>query len=274
MMRGHRVKYLKIFQKIKIADILTLFNGACGFLAMLSLRERWGDGLPEKEHFYLPAICLIILGMIFDGLDGKVARWEMKRFNNKNKIGHYLDSISDTVTFCLAPAYLLYSIYREPWFGASITGIAFNVVVIVSSLLIAVFGMLRLAKFVSSGHEKDYFEGLPTPPAALLICLLCFLFMDQWYITLPFALLIAFLMISEIEYPKLHGKRTIVFGTLILLFTISLVLMMFNKGNTLTELEIFEYNITAIVAMGAVIFYVFGTPLLAWYRGRRVNYFE
>jgi len=268
------MKYLKIFQKIKMADLITLLNGACGFLAMLSLSKGWGEGLHDQEHFYLPAICLIILGMIFDGLDGIVARWEMKHFERKNKIGHYLDSIADTVTFCLAPAYLLYTIYRNPWHGASTLELFVNVFVIISALLIAVFGMLRLAKFVSSTHNLDHFVGLPTPPAALLICLMSFLFQDQWYITLPFAVLVAFLMISEIEYPKMKGKRTIVFGTLILFFTISLVLMMLNKGNTLTELEIFGYNFTAIVALGAVIFYVLGTPVMAQIRGRKVEYFE
>lgn len=261
---------LKIFKRIKIADFITIGNGICGFLAMLSLHERWGEHLSNGRPFFLPALALIVMGMILDGLDGEVARWELKRFGVKNRIGHYLDSISDTITFCIAPAYLLYSVYRLPWSTISGWGIAINAGIVLTCVLVAAFGILRLGKFVTSGHKLDVFIGLPTPANAFIICVLCFLFTDHWYITMPVAVLMGFLMISDYRYPKLHGKVKVIFGFLILLFVVSLSFMVFNIGNRLTEMELSGYNISATLALGVVLFYALGSPILLELKERKL----
>ncbi len=261
-----------ILKKIKIADFFTLGNGICGFLAMLSLRERWGEKLGGDNPFFLPAISLIILGMILDGLDGAIARWEARKFGQKNNIGHYLDSISDMVTFCFAPAFMLYTVYRYPWLEASGSQLFTNVIIVLASLIVASFGILRLARFVSSAYKKDIFLGLPTPPNAFIICILCFLFPGYWYITVPISIILAFLMISEIHYPKIMGKARIIFGILVLLFVISIVLMILNIGTTLTKAELFGYNISAIVALGVALFYSMGIPIMKKFRNKQYDY--
>ena len=261
---------MKIFSKIKIADFITMGNGVCGFLAMLSLRERWGEQLASDNPHFLPAIALIILGMILDGLDGEVARWELKRFGVKNNLGHYLDSISDTITFCLAPAYLLYSVYCLPWKNATQSDIIINIVIVLTCVLVAAFGILRLGKFVSSGHKLDIFMGLPTPPNAFILCILCFLFQDHWYVTIPVAVIMAFLMISDYKYPKIHGRVRLIFGVLILLFVLSLTFKVFNIGTTLTDMELFGYNISAVLALGVALFYAVGSPVMMELKERKL----
>lgn len=263
---------MKIFKKIKIADTITLGNGVCGFLAMLSFKERWGENLGANEPFFLPGIALIVLGMIFDGLDGMVARWELKKYGVKNTIGPYLDSISDTITFCLAPAYLLYSVYRVSWQDVQKADIVINIIIILAAVLVALFGILRLAKFVSSGHKLDIFVGLPTPANAFIICVLCFLFEAYWWITVPAAIVLAFLMISDYKYPKVHGRARIFFGGLIFLFVISLTFRLFNVEiwYKLTDAELFGYNITAVLALGVALFYAFGSPIITELKERKL----
>jgi len=263
---------MKIFKKIKIADMITLGNGVCGFLAMLSFKERWGENLGANEPFFLPGIALIVLGMIFDGLDGMVARWELKKYGVKNTIGHYLDSISDTITFCLAPAYLLYSVYRVPWQGLQSAELVTNIVIILAAVLVALFGILRLAKFVSSGHELDIFMGLPTPANAFIVCVLCFLFEAYWWITIPAAIVLAFLMISDHKYPKVHGRARLFFGGLIFMFVISLFFRLFNVRiwHKLTNLELFGYNIAAALALAVALFYAFGSPIIMELKERKL----
>ncbi len=257
---------MKIFRKIKIADIITLGNGLCGFLAMLSFKERWGDSDP----YFLPGIALIVFGMILDGLDGEVARWELRRYGVKNKIGHYLDSISDTITFCLAPAYLLYTVYRYPWDATVGAEMFINILVVSTAVIVALFGILRLAKFVSSGHKLDVFMGLPTPANAFIICVMCFLFREHWYISIPIAIVMAFLMICDYKYPKVHGRVRIIFGGLIFMFVVSLGFMVFNIGNKLTETELFGYNITAVLALGVALFYAVGSPVIMELKERKL----
>ena len=273
---------LKIFKKIKIADFVTMGNCMCGFLAMLSFRGRWGEYIGEKELFFLPGIILIVFGMILDGVDGEVARWELKKFGVKNRIGHYLDSIADTITFCLAPAYLIYSVYAIPWDTASSGDIIINIVVIITSLIVALFGMLRLAKFVSSAHKLDMFIGLPTPPNAFIICVLCFLFhpnpsTEENYWTMKIiicsiAILLAFLMVSDYKYPKIYGKVRTIFSGLVFLFIISLTLKVFNikVWKDLTNMEIFGLNLSAVLALGVALFYAIGSPVIMELKERKL----
>lgn len=264
---------MRIFRKIKIADLFTFGNGITGFLAMLSFREGgWGQRMVSEELFFLPGIILIVLGMVLDGIDGEVARWEKKKFGVKNRIGHYLDSISDTITFCLAPAYLLYTVYAYPWKGLSAAEWTVNILIVTAAVMVALFGVLRLARFVSSQHKLDLFFGLPTPANAFIICVLSFLFHPKpgtaessyWFITIPIAIVMSFLMISDYKYPKIFGRVRIIFGGLIFFFVTSLTLRVFNikVWKNLTDAEVFGLNLFAVMALGVALFYAFGMPII------------
>ncbi len=110
---------------------------------------------------YLTATLFIIAGAVFDFFDGFLARL----LDAHSTIGKDLDSLADDITFGLAPAALMFSLFKEyPYvteFGAKyIPYLAF---------LIAAFSALRLAKFNNDTRQTKSFIGLPTPANALLI---------------------------------------------------------------------------------------------------------
>jgi len=125
-------------------SLLTTGNLVCGFLAMLL----------AVEHRYTEAAIAIFVAMIMDLLDGRVAR-AMKA---TSQFGVEYDSLADVISFCVAPAFLLYSFALQPlgraaWFGA---------------FLFVICGALRLARFnVQTGSvDRRFFIGLSTPAAA------------------------------------------------------------------------------------------------------------
>jgi CDP-diacylglycerol--serine O-phosphatidyltransferase len=118
---------------VKIADIFTIGNLACGMLAIFFSTE----GHPAISS------ALLILAVVFDTLDGKVAGW----LNQKNVFGKQLDSLADLVSFGVAPAFMYFSLDTHHWAKTVI------LIVFVTS------GMLRLARYnISDGKG---FEGLP-----------------------------------------------------------------------------------------------------------------
>jgi CDP-diacylglycerol--serine O-phosphatidyltransferase len=149
----------------KIAIIPTLFtlgNGVCGFAAILCASRIGTDGraLATDPNFAL-AGWLIIAAMLFDGIDGYVARLS----KTASKFGGELDSLCDAISFGVAPAFLLLRL--GPGWGSYpllyqlVTGIA---------VLYMVCAILRLARFNventpdPASHKR--FRGLPSPGAA------------------------------------------------------------------------------------------------------------
>ncbi|PYM19917.1 MAG: CDP-diacylglycerol--serine O-phosphatidyltransferase [Candidatus Rokuibacteriota bacterium] len=125
-------------------SLLTTGNVFCGFFSMLL----------AMEHRYTEAALAIFVAMIMDLLDGRVARL-MKA---TSQFGVEYDSLADVISFCVAPAFLLYSFALQPlgraaWFGA---------------FLFLICGALRLARFnVQTGSvDRRFFIGLSTPAAA------------------------------------------------------------------------------------------------------------
>jgi CDP-diacylglycerol---serine O-phosphatidyltransferase len=125
-------------------SLLTTGNLFCGFFALLL----------SVEHRYTEAAVAIFVAMIMDLLDGRVARL-MKA---TSQFGVEYDSLADVISFCVAPAFLLFSfalhsLGRAAWFGA---------------FLFVVCGALRLARFnVQTGSvDRRFFVGLSTPASA------------------------------------------------------------------------------------------------------------
>lgn len=111
--------------------------------------------IKASEGEYVTAAWFIVLSVIFDGLDGVMARLT----NTSSEFGVELDSLADVVSFGVAPSYILYNAFFYQW---SATGM-------VIAGLPAICGALRLARFnvQLTGFDKDYFLGLPIPAAAL-----------------------------------------------------------------------------------------------------------
>jgi len=130
-----------------LPNVLTTFGLFAGFFAII---------LATKGH-YADAAIAIFIAMLFDGLDGRVARLT----NTQSSFGEQYDSMADMLSFCVAPALLVYfwqfsDLGKIGWLGAFVYTAA---------------GALRLARFNTQigVDDKRYFQGLPSPAAAALV---------------------------------------------------------------------------------------------------------
>jgi len=145
---------------------------------------------------FTSAAWFIFLALIFDGLDGRVARLT----NTASHFGVEFDSLADIVAFGVAPAFLFY-LYVGDEYG--------RIGIVVSALFI-IFGAVRLARFnvTTSRIEPSVFIGLPIPTAAVMISIMILL-MERYpqyghfkVATLPFVVVLSILMVSNIRYPS------------------------------------------------------------------------
>ena len=167
-----------------LPNLLTTGNLFFGFFSIiLALRSEF-----EKAAF------AIVAASVFDMLDGRLARLTRAT----SKFGAEYDSLSDLVSFCMAPALILYLWALHP----------FERIGWLASFLYLAGGALRLARFnVQSGIvEKAYFQGLPTPMAAGIVASSVLAFRDLGWpseknpILLAMTVLLAVVMISTFRY--------------------------------------------------------------------------
>lgn len=165
-----------------------LFTTASLFAAFYSI-------VASMKGQFEAAVIAILIGMIADGLDGRIARLT----NTQSDFGAEYDSLSDMVTFGVAPSLLIYSL------TLSQLGKVGWLVAFVYTAAVA----LRLARFNTQIEvaDKRYFQGLPCPPAAALIATFAWLcFQHEWHnvfftvLTAVFSLIISGLMVSNCRY--------------------------------------------------------------------------
>lgn len=195
-------------ENTSIADFITLANGFAGFLAIMYIFD--GE--------YRLGMILILLGILIDGVDGLIARL----YNTDNTHGVYLDSIADTVTFCFAPSILIYGMYYDLELGSSFESPE-NFLVVSASMLVVLFGIMRLARFIEKGYKMKNYIGLPTPAAAVVIVLSVEVIENQFAV-LILAIIISLFMISKMQYPKLRGPVGMTAGFLILIGILGLMI--------------------------------------------------
>lgn len=165
-----------------------LFTTASLFAAFYSI-------VASLKAQYDIAVIAIFIGMIADGLDGRIARIT----NTQTAFGAEYDSLSDMVTFGVAPALLLYSsslhqLGKVGWLVAFIYTAAVA---------------LRLARFNTQVEtaDKRYFQGLACPAAAAIVSSFAWVcYQNEWahmivsIVTAVFAIMMALLMVSNIRY--------------------------------------------------------------------------
>lgn len=140
---------------------LNLFSGCVATVfAIYGSTEAGFMGLTQQECLF-HATLFITLGAIFDFFDGFLARL----LDAHSTIGKDLDSLADDITFGLAPASLMYALFKQYPF---VTDVGATLVPFVA-FLIAIFSAIRLAKFNNDKRQTKSFIGLPTPANALLI---------------------------------------------------------------------------------------------------------
>ncbi|EGL83497.1 CDP-diacylglycerol/serine O-phosphatidyltransferase [Caldalkalibacillus thermarum TA2.A1] len=165
-----------------IPSLFTLGNLFLGILAILLAIQ----GEPRYIDY---AAILVIVGMILDGLDGRVARM----LNAASEFGKQLDSLSDIVTFGVAPSVIMYLVVLHelgPW-GIVVTA------------LFPICGALRLARFSVQPGIPGFFIGLPITAAGGVLATFALYHSVFPPLFLPIGMIIlSFLMVSRIKYPN------------------------------------------------------------------------
>lgn len=206
--RTHKRRHLVRRKPINVlASVMTTMNLYCG---LASIFASFGFEFEKAAIF-------ILVGIIFDTLDGTVARIT----KSTSDFGKELDSLCDIVTFGVAPGVLVFACYlpNAPTLHAPMTENAESIIGRTGSylaILYTICAALRLARFNTFQAERtDYFTGLPSPAAggtlaAFVLFLEYFEYrLDNYqmgpyayYLLGPMAVLTAVLMISTVRYPK------------------------------------------------------------------------
>ncbi|MHC4623149.1 MAG: CDP-alcohol phosphatidyltransferase family protein [Planctomycetota bacterium] len=236
--RRQRLKYITI-----LPSLITILNGVCGFAAIVLAGKGTGSGFVQSsgdivlggQSCLALAGYMILLAMIADMLDGRVARMSQ----STSSFGGQLDSLCDIVSFGVAPAFLMLKVLEVKLAGIVVLSPALasflqRFVWLTAAAYISC-SAIRLARFNVENEEDESahmsFVGLPTPVAAGVIVSLVIFHQETLpefaskdsltysacehaiMYTLPFvALGIAVLMVSRIRYPHilnvyLRGKK-------------------------------------------------------------------
>jgi CDP-diacylglycerol--serine O-phosphatidyltransferase len=201
-------KPFAMIREFHLADWFTLGNAVCGTASLFATITYVQTDVVAHVYF---ACALIFIALVFDVLDGRIARWRQKA----SAMGSELDSLADVISFGVAPAMIGY--------GLGMQGLYDRIVLV----FFVACGVSRLARYnitadaLSAGSGKvKYFEGTPIPTSFVLVCVLCFAAVigaigeHLWFGKLslsghsfhPLTLLFGLsgsLMISRIHIPKL-----------------------------------------------------------------------
>jgi CDP-diacylglycerol--serine O-phosphatidyltransferase len=216
-----------------LPTLLTLGNAVCGFAA-LAFASKIDPGDRSTDVFFAYSAWLIFGAMLFDGLDGYVARLS----KSASDFGGQLDSLCDAISFGVAPAFLLLRLGRE-W-----DLVVVQKAIAVIAVLYMACAILRLARFNvenspdPAAHKR--FKGLPSPAAAGCIASLCILraglgeqlsFLDSDRVNALVtawapvgALMVAILMVSRVPYP--HATKQLLRGRRRLSHLVELLLLL------------------------------------------------
>ncbi|HEX6363849.1 MAG TPA: CDP-alcohol phosphatidyltransferase family protein [Albitalea sp.] len=156
------MKHFSMIRGFHVADFFTLGNAACGALMVFFAAATLGTH--SKAHFFTAA-ALAPAALLFDVLDGRIARWR----HESSPLGRELDSLADVISFGIGPAAL--------GFAAGLQG-GWDLVAL--SYFVCC-GVSRLARYnvtaesLSAGSDKvRYFEGTPIPTSVVLVAILAF----------------------------------------------------------------------------------------------------
>ena len=155
-----RPKSFSMIRDFHFADWFTLANAVCGIGAVLTSMSYLQTG--DASRIYVAAAA-ILAALVFDVLDGRIARWRQ----TSSALGRELDSLADVISFGVAPAVLAYACGMQGFLDR-----------VVLAYFVAC-GVSRLARYnvtaeaLSGGTGKvAYFEGTPIPTSIVLVGML------------------------------------------------------------------------------------------------------
>lgn len=228
-----------ILKIITLADIASLANGLCGFFSIIAILQN---------NIVLSAQ-LLFLAVIFDAMDGTLARL----FNNDSMehvvFGETIDSLSDIVSFGVAPAVILYMLTGQLY-------------MLIASALVIICGILRLSRYNTITAYTDAptttFIGLPIPVTAFMLGA----FMLSYYnpiLLFIVMVLISILMVTDIEYPKIKEIPLIVIVAILMIMA------------AVPFINNMLYRIPAYLILILGILYIIGIIVISVYDNRNLK---
>jgi CDP-diacylglycerol--serine O-phosphatidyltransferase len=153
-----------MIRNFHLADLFTISNGFCGVWAIFEAMKYVRTG--HAGHVYTAAL-LIPLALVFDVLDGRIARWR----HSASALGRELDSLADAVSFGVAPAAIAFAVGLD------------SVLDQIILIYFAACGISRLARYNVTAEgmadetgKVEYFEGTPIPTSVFVVGLLMLAF--------------------------------------------------------------------------------------------------
>jgi len=228
--RGQRLKYITI-----LPSLITILNGVCGFTAIVLASKGAAAGTSNFSYhklqlpYFAMAGYMILLAMIADMLDGRLARMSQ----STSSFGGQLDSLCDIISFGVAPAFLMVKILEYKLTGLAETNPSLEDFLQRFVWLAAVAyiscAAIRLARFNVENEQDESahmsFIGLPTPAAAgVIVSMVIFhqeilmqlppgrievqlIFGNAIIYALPFLVMaVATLMVSRIRYSHILNQ--------------------------------------------------------------------
>ena len=195
---------------LNIANFFTVLNLLCGLIAIVF----FSNGLVNFGCLF------IIFASFFDFLDGYFAR----KLNISSDFGKQADSLSDMISFGVAPAILLFDITK---------GILKNnhdytseIHIVLTSSFVFIYSVAALIRLSLFNNQSTHFNGIPSPVAALTVILLPFVeFEINLIIISCYVFILSFLMIMNLQIISIKkiNKNTIYFLSILLVLSIFLI---------------------------------------------------
>lgn len=161
MGRDSTPRRFSMIRSFQLADWITVANAFCGMGAMFSAMEYLQA--PSARWHLLLACSLIPLALVFDILDGKVARWR----HQSSLLGRELDSLADVISFGVAPAVIAYAAGTQGAWDCAVL------------MIFVGCGVSRLARYnvtadnlAGADGKVRHYEGTPIPTSIVLVALL------------------------------------------------------------------------------------------------------
>lgn len=154
------MKHFSMLRSFHAADLFTMANGGCGVLAIFEAMRFRAEG--DTTALWLAA-ALVPLAIVFDVLDGRIARWR----HRQSPLGRELDSLADVISFGVAPAAIAYAVGLDTPLDRAVL------------VYFVLCGLSRLARYnvtaeslAGTDGKVAYFEGTPIPTSVVPLALL------------------------------------------------------------------------------------------------------
>lgn len=228
-----------ILKIITLADIASLANGLCGFFSIIAI----------LQNNILLSAQLLLLAVIFDAMDGTLARLFNRGNVEHDVFGETIDSLSDMVSFGVAPAVIIYMLTGQLY-------------LLIASALIVICGILRLSRYNTISAFTDAstttFIGLPIPVTAFILA--AFMLSSYNPILLFIVMIIlSILMVTDMEYPKIKEIPIIVIVLLLMIMA------------AIPSVNVMLYKIPAYLLLILGLLYVVGIIVISIYDNRNIS---